>query len=106
MFASTHIAQHLQGLLRRAVSEGGVLSSLGECAPHQSHFFWTLLVNVGVTSQNQRLGTGVHRGKVTACKVQVLGVVGFPVKAKPFYGVDDRIDVFLFFFFWVGVVKA
>ena len=29
-----------------------------------------------------------------------------PAKTEPLHGVEDGIDVFLFLFFWVGVVKA
>ena len=32
--------------------------------------------------------------------------VGIPIEAQPLHSVQNRVDVFGIFFFWVGVVKA
>jgi hypothetical protein len=79
---------------------------LAKVAPVDTHLLRCLLVHIGVTGFNQVLRGAVHEVKVVAGLVGG-GVFGaIPLKAQPFDGVNNAVDVFDVFFLGVGVVKA
>ena len=55
---------------------------------------------------DQLLGECIEPVEVIRCKVKIRFALELPAIAKPFYRFDDGIDVFLFFFGRVGVIKA
>ena len=59
-----------------------------------------------MTRFNQTFSGRVHEVKVIAGLVLVQCAVGFPRKTEPMHGIQNGIDVFGIFFFWIGVVKA
>ena len=59
-----------------------------------------------MTCFNQTFSGRIHEIKVIARLVLVQYAVGFPIKTEPMHGIQNGIDVFGIFFFWIGVVKA
>ena len=59
-----------------------------------------------MTRFNQTFSGRIHEVKVIASLVLVQCAVGFPRKTEPMHGIQNGIDVFGIFFFWIGVVKA
>ena len=102
-----HVGKALQVLGHAAVAVGAVFAGGGEVAPVGAHVFGRLLIDIGQALLNQVDGCAVHEVKVVAGVVQVaVALRVLPVKAEPAHGIFDAFDVFLFFFFGVGVVKA
>ena len=114
MLALRHLAKTLEGFCGRAVTEGAVDAGRAEVAAVRAHLLRRLLVDVGVAGLDQIFGRAVHEVEVVAGEVfvrllhararRVVGKVVVP--AEPAHGVADAVDVFLLFFFRVGVVKA
>ena len=55
---------------------------------------------------NQTFSGRVHEVKVIAGLVLVQCAVGLPRKPKPMHSIQNGIDVFGVFFFWIGVVET
>ena len=106
MQAFAHFLEQPKGFFCRAIAPGGVHAWFGQGAAHLAHRLGALLIDVGVSRPDQRLREAVHDPEIVAGEIQVLGLAGLPVKPQPFHGLDDRVDVLLFFLFRVRVVKA
>ena len=104
--AFAHFLQQTKGFFCRAIAPGRVHARFSQGAAHLAHRLRVLLIDVSVSRPDQRLREAVHDPEIVAGEIQVLGLAGFPVKTQPFHGLDDRVDVFLFFLFGVRVIKA
>jgi hypothetical protein len=112
--AVAHGAEALEVFRGRAGAEAAVGAGGVEVAAVRAHFVGGLLVHIGKAGADQVLGGFVHEVEVVAGEVLVrlqgaggagaVGQVGFV--AEPLHRVADGVDVFLLFFFRVGVVKA
>ena len=102
VFAVAHFGKALQRFCGGAVAPRAGRARLGERAAIFAHVVGGLFIDVGVARGNQVLRRLVHKVKIIAGEKNVLA----PVKAQPLHRLNDRIDVFLFLFFRIGVVKA
>ena len=109
MLVVAHFAKDRQVLRRGAVAVRAVHAGVAKVAPAVAHFVRRLGVYIGVAGFDQVFGGAVHEVEVVAGLVQVdfyaAGVAVLPVKAEPFDGVFDGVDILGVFFFRVGVVK-
>ncbi len=106
VLAVLHFSKAGQVLGRGAAAKRAVHTGFVEVASVGFHVFGGLLVHIGQACFDQKFCRAVHEAKIVAGLVGrcVFGAV--PVKAQPFDGVDDGVDVLGVFFFGVGVVKA
>ena len=96
-----HACKHIEVFFHRAIARGRVFSRLGQRAAILPHSLRIQIANVRLACLDQ-----LH------CPIaKLIEVVGrekqavFPVGTQPADIVDNRVDVFLFFFGWVGVVE-
>src|SRR5699024_1973721 len=59
-----------------------------------------------MTCSDQRFSKVIHELEVVAGVITIVFIAVFPVESQPADHVDDGVDVFVFFFFGVGVIKA
>ena len=105
-FAGAHAPEEVEVFAARARAERRIPAGLGERAAMRAHFVGALAVDVGVARFDQVFGAGVHRVEIIGSEIEIVFTIVLPGKAQPAHGVDDRIDVFLFFLFRIGVVEA
>ncbi len=102
MPAVAHLAEPRQVFGDRAIAKRAGRAGLGQRAAAGTDLLGALLIDIGMTAEDQMFGGAVHRVEVIAGVVELLA----PVKAQPLHGIDDGIDVLLIFLFRVGVVEA
>ena len=105
-FASRHAAKQIEALRSRAIAPGRVGARLRQGAAILADLVGTLLVNIGVPSFDESLGKGIKKIEVVGGKVEIVFAFELPAKPQPCHGLDDRVDVFLFFLGRVGVVET
>ena len=105
-FASLHAAEQIEALRSRAIAPGRVGARLRQGAAILADLVGALFVNVGVTGFDELLGKGIEKTEVVGGEVQIVLAFELPAKPQPCHGLDDRVDVFLFFLGRVGVVET
>ena len=105
-FTGLHAAKEQHVFIRRPLAVGRVFARLGQRAAIGAHFVGILTVDIGMSGLDQVFGTGDHPVEIVGGVVKVVFVFVLPGKTEPAHSVDDRVDVFGFFLFRIGVVKA
>ena len=106
MLAFFHFTEQTQVFFDRTVSIGRVLAGSMKGTAVFFHFLSRLFINVGITGFNKMLGNVIHIVEVVGCEVVIAFFVIFPIESKPIDGTKNGINVFLIFFYRVGVVKT
>ena len=104
--ASAHVTKPRQVVRCTARAEGTIHTGFTKVATVDAHLFCALFIDIRMTCFNQTFSGRIHEIKVIARLVLVQCAVCFPRKPEPMHGIQNGIDVFGIFFFWIGVVKA
>ena len=101
-FPGAHFLEELEVFLGRPVPVGAFLARLVEGATVLAHLVLAKLVDICLANLNE-----LNRHLVKLVKI-IGGVIEstVPVVAKPVYILGDGVDIFLFFFCRIGIVKA
>ena len=100
-FTLAHPLKQVEIFLNRAVAIGAFLAGFGQCPAIFADFFLRQVIDIRLAILNQLDRPLIKLSEVVRGEVQF-----FPVKAEPAHIVHDRVDVFLFFFGGVGIVKT
>ena len=99
--ARLHAAEQIEVFIHDALAKRTVLARLGQRAAPDPDFLLRLVVDIGKTGADQILRPAVKPLEIIGRVIEVIS----PVVAEPVHVGLDRIDIFLFFLGWVGVVE-
>ena len=97
-----HLLKQRQALFSRSFAIGAVFAHLGKSAAELTHLFGVKLTDISFAFANQILRPAIQLTKIIRGK---LGLTR-PIKTKPFNVFDNCLNIFVIFFFRVGIIKA
>ncbi|EKY04599.1 hypothetical protein HMPREF9120_02180 [Neisseria sp. oral taxon 020 str. F0370] len=101
-FAVFHAHKEVEVFFDAAVAVRAVFARFGQRAAVFAHFFGGQIIDIGFAVLNQADGVVEQLVEIIGGKTRLAR----PFKAQPLHVFLDGIDVFVAFFFGIGVVKA
>ena len=100
--AVAHFIKQIKVFFHAALAVGAVFARFGKRATVFAHLFGGKVVHIGFAVFNQTNGVIKQLVKVIRRKARLAR----PMKAQPLYVFFDGADIFIVFFFGIGVVKT